>query len=256
MMLRASPLSSSSAIRRAPPAAASVVAARRSSSALACRATLKDGPVRVAAAAAAAAVTAVALALAPLPALAGLNEREAELGGEFGNGTAQQWGEADIDGKDFSGQDLRRSNFTSTSCKKCNFRGTKLQGAYLIKAVVPYADFEGADVSDALWDRSVIVQANLRNAILQRVVFTRSDLTDAIIEGSDFTNSIVDKQQQIALCRYASGTNPVTGVDTRKSLGCGSKRRFAASSPSNPEGPQVSEDEKAAFRATMPVYRQ
>jgi hypothetical protein len=33
-----------------------------------------------------------------------------------------------------------------------------------------------ADLSDALMDRAVIVDANLRNALLQRVVLTRSDL--------------------------------------------------------------------------------
>jgi hypothetical protein len=32
--------------------------------------------------------------------------------------------------------------------------------------------------------------------------------------------------------------------------------RFRSASPSNPDGPQVQESDKEAFRATMPVYRQ
>lgn len=39
-------------------------------------------------------------------------------------------------------QDLRRSNFTSADCRRCNFKDSNLQGAYFIKAVVPYANFE------------------------------------------------------------------------------------------------------------------
>lgn len=159
-------------------------------------------------------------------------------GGEFGLGTAQQYGEADLKGRDFSQQKLQRSNFTAADCRDCDFHGANLQvaapsciaphvweaaalyvnrslassaamavclhqvlqwlfllsqmhvnwqrflcrpqhvlfflhslpmlplfcfqGAYFIKSVVARANFEGADLSDSLMDRAVIVEANLK----------------------------------------------------------------------------------------------
>lgn len=206
---------------------------------------------------AASSLIAATLFLSPVsPAHAELNKFEEALGGEFGIGTAQQFGEADIKGQDFSNQDLRRSNFTSADCRDCNFKNAKLNAAYFIKAVVARANFENADLSDTLMDRAVINEANLRNAVLQRAVFTRSDFGGADIYGADFTNALVDKTQQMALCKYADGVNSTTGVATRKSLACGSRRAFRESVPSNPEGPQVAEAEKKAFRESMPTYRE
>ena len=97
--------------------------------------------------------------------------------------------------------------------------------ADFIKSVVPFANFENANLSDVLMDRAVLNGANLTNANLQRTVLTRSDLGGAIvtvsgflitclrhavmtdlltgmttgadITGTDFTNALLDKTQQV-----------------------------------------------------------
>lgn len=71
-----------------------------------------------AAGAGAAAAAAAAVLLAASPASADLNRLEAQITGEFGIGSALQFGEADVKGRDFSNQDLRRSNFTAAGAGK------------------------------------------------------------------------------------------------------------------------------------------
>lgn len=169
-----------------------------------------------------------------VPAMAELNRFEADTRGEFGIGSAAQYGSADLSKTVHSNENFRRANFTSADMRESDFSGSTFNGAYLEKAVAYKANFSGADLSDTLMDRMVLNEANLTNAVLVRSVLTRSDLGGAKIEGADFSDAVIDLLQKQALCKYATGTNPLTGVDTRKSLGCGNSRRNAYGSPSSP----------------------
>ncbi|KAG5061420.1 hypothetical protein JHK87_002449 [Glycine soja] len=111
-----------------------------------------------------------------MSALADLNKFEAEMRGEFGIGSAAQFGSADLRLVSFilfyllsayvllweiaiiielGSLIVVQESSASADMRESDFSGSTFNGAYLEKAVAYKANFSGADLSDTLTDRMV-----------------------------------------------------------------------------------------------------
>ena len=121
---------------------------------------------------------------------------------------------------DFHGLELANTSFAGASGRHADFSGADLHGAILTQAAFPEANFSGADLSSVLMDKVDFSGADFSGAILTGVIASGSSFSGATVTNADFTDALLDRVDQRLLCREAEGTNPVTGADTRISLGC------------------------------------
>jgi len=122
--------------------------------------------------------------------------------------------------KNYAGQNLVRSEFGDSNLQGANFEGADLRGAVFNGAKLANANLHNVDFSDGIAYITDFGNADLTNAILNSAMLLKSSFKGAIVTGADFSDAAIDRAQVLELCKTASGTNPVTGMDTRESLGC------------------------------------
>lgn len=127
---------------------------------------------------------------------------------------------SEIREQDFSHKNLVGGVFAAADARGASFEGSDVSNSILTKGIFINTNLKDANFTSSLMDRVSFENSDLTNAIFQDAVATSTIFAGATITGADFTGAILDRYQIYLMCKRAEGINPVTGVETRYSLGC------------------------------------
>ena len=123
-------------------------------------------------------------------------------------------------GADFHGADLRGVTFNLTNLRDADLHDADLRDASLFGAKLQDANLSGADLRGATLDSAVLQGTDLRNARLDDAFAFNTRFLDVRIDGADFSGVPLRGDALKSLCAVAAGTNPISGKETRDTLGC------------------------------------
>ena len=121
---------------------------------------------------------------------------------------------------DMHGRNLQQQEFLKASLAGFDLSSTDLRGAVFNSSDLRGADLGQANLDDVVAFASHFEEADLQDALFRNAMLMQSHFKGANIDGADFSDAVLDLNEQKALCKRATGTNPVSGVATRDSLAC------------------------------------
>ena len=130
---------------------------------------------------------------------------------------------------DLTGRDLRGKKFYKSILRGAILDGAQLDGASMFGSFAKGASFKGASLRGADLESVDFEGADLSDAVLEGAALTNAQLGRVkSIVGADFTDVVLRKDINAALCAKADGVNSKTGVSTRESLNCRPLKKPAA----------------------------